>query len=93
MSVSTRSEREVERVEVGRAEDVAALPKRVELSRASYFLVRSGDELRLLPGERAGDLARSAFFSGDASFVGDAVCCLVVCDAVFGLTASFVGCA
>jgi CMP-N-acetylneuraminate monooxygenase len=41
-------ERQVELVEVGRADLLDGLPRRVEIASASYFLVRSGDELRLL---------------------------------------------
>src|SRR5438093_13146824 len=48
MSVTTQPEREVDRVEIGRAEDVRSFPHRVEIAHATYFLVRSGAELRLL---------------------------------------------
>jgi CMP-N-acetylneuraminate monooxygenase len=48
MTSLARSRREIEAVEIGRVEDLESLPRRVEIASASYFLVRSGDELRLL---------------------------------------------
>jgi CMP-N-acetylneuraminate monooxygenase len=47
MAASSR-DRDVQRVEIGRAADLESLPRRIEVATASYFLVRSGSELRLL---------------------------------------------
>ena len=48
MSAASRSAPEVEPVEIGRQDDLGALPRRIEIASASYFLARAGDELRLL---------------------------------------------
>ena len=48
MTSLARSQREIEAVEIGHVEDLDSFPRRVEIASASYFLVRSGDGLRLL---------------------------------------------
>jgi CMP-N-acetylneuraminate monooxygenase len=48
MTSLARSERRIEPVEIGRADDLGTLPRRVEIASASYFLTRIGDGLRLL---------------------------------------------
>jgi CMP-N-acetylneuraminate monooxygenase len=48
VSTAQRSAREVERVEIGRRDEVWMLPRRVEIAAASYFLVEAGGKLRLL---------------------------------------------
>ena len=48
MNAAPRSALEIEPVEIGRQDELLTLPCRIEIASASYFLVRAGDELRLL---------------------------------------------